>query len=581
MSSRKTHDGADKVYAAAQKWVDCALLSDDSLFTPGTPIWSSQWLRELRECYLDNPDTSNRSFYEKLKDQLTGRSPEVYQLMGEVLYVHFLIIWHEGMKSVTKVGHINKTFEWSKQEIAIPDDLVEGLTSGIARIGTAYSRILPFMVGFIIEFVDQWKELEPNQRGRLLNEPWNFKDFATRLDIRGGLFREGPRSHRSQREALFHLVFPDTFEGTVSVDQKEAIARAKTFAHFLTEPTDDVDRKIMQIRQGLEVGLERDVNFYDPDVRSLWDISASDAWDECIRIGSDFLNTGNMWPWELEYKHEIAGKLELARRAVLNETKDWPELVRKSMTGIIVNFAQQDNFRRWINESPNDALTALKVLWADDESTVSERIRAFSIKYPRSVRSSTGGVGTRMNIFSHLLMGVDVERYPPFGITAFNDAYKRTGYNQPPKGADEAAVYEHALSFLDRYIDEARSRGVPVRHRLDAQSLVWHIRFDKGKPEDGPTEQLELDLPALADDLYLPTDFLQNIVSLLDDKLQLIFQGPPGTGKTYVAQKLANHLAGSPGTGSLSSSSTPPTPTRTLCGDSAQRSWKTDSPASN
>ena len=31
----------------------------------------------------------------------------------------------------------------------------------------------------------------------------------------------------------------------------------------------------------------------------------------------------------------------------------------------------------------------------------------------------------------------------------------------------------------------------------------------------------------------------------MDDKKQVIFQGPPGTGKTYVAQKLARHLAGS------------------------------------
>ena len=32
--------GADKVYAAAAKWVKRALWSDDSLFTPGQPIWS-------------------------------------------------------------------------------------------------------------------------------------------------------------------------------------------------------------------------------------------------------------------------------------------------------------------------------------------------------------------------------------------------------------------------------------------------------------------------------------------------------------------------------------------------------------
>ncbi|MCY4530516.1 MAG: AAA family ATPase [Chloroflexi bacterium] len=52
-------------------------------------------------------------------------------------------------------------------------------------------------------------------------------------------------------------------------------------------------------------------------------------------------------------------------------------------------------------------------------------------------------------------------------------------------------------------------------------------------------------LKKLANELHLPVAFLENIEALLDDKRQLIFQGPPGTGKTYVAQKLANHLAGS------------------------------------
>ena len=49
----------------------------------------------------------------------------------------------------------------------------------------------------------------------------------------------------------------------------------------------------------------------------------------------------------------------------------------------------------------------------------------------------------------------------------------------------------------------------------------------------------------LAKDLLLSNGFLKNINSLLEDKRQVIFQGPPGTGKTYVAQKLANYLAGS------------------------------------
>ena len=36
----------------------------------------------------------------------------------------------------------------------------------------------------------------------------------------------------------------------------------------------------------------------------------------------------------------------------------------------------------------------------------------------------------------------------------------------------------------------------------------------------------------------------RNIETLLEEKKQVIFQGPPGTGKTFVADKLARHLAG-------------------------------------
>ena len=68
MGSRKTHEGADKVYEAAQKWVDCALRADGSLFTPGEHIWSSRWLGELRERFLDRPEEwRGPGFFEKLQ----------------------------------------------------------------------------------------------------------------------------------------------------------------------------------------------------------------------------------------------------------------------------------------------------------------------------------------------------------------------------------------------------------------------------------------------------------------------------------------------------------------------------------
>ena len=68
---------------------------------------------------------------------------------------------------------------------------------------------------------------------------------------------------------------------------------------------------------------------------------------------------------------------------------------------------------------------------------------------PASVSS---GVGTRTNVVSALLMGLDVEKYPPFQVTVFEEAYKQTGYPVPEKDADEAALYEHALGFLERFM---------------------------------------------------------------------------------------------------------------------------------
>ena len=51
------------------------------------------------------------------------------------------------------------------------------------------------------------------------------------------------------------------------------------------------------------------------------------------------------------------------------------------------------------------------------------------------------------------------------------------------------------------------------------------------------------DLPALATELLVGVEFLKDIVSLLEDKGQVILYGPPGTGKTYLARALVKVLA--------------------------------------
>ncbi|MEO1061336.1 MAG: DUF4357 domain-containing protein [Actinomycetota bacterium] len=75
-----------------------------------------------------------------------------------------------------------------------------------------------------------------------------------------------------------------------------------------------------------------------------------------------------------------------------------------------------------------------------------------------------------------------------------------------------------------------------------ASFLYWYLQRGH-EPEVEPDRDL---LGELADELLVDRGFLADIVSLLEDKGQVILYGPPGTGKTYLARKLAEALAPDP-----------------------------------
>ena len=349
MSSRKTGNGFENVYKAMQAWVDCALQDNGSLFTPGKAIWTSKNLRELRQCFLDQPDIQGNGFHDKLKKQLAGRSPEVCQLMSEALYVHYLSVW--GMKVDNKKDRIGDVLSFWKQgddhadlpeRVNIPPELGDALQPGLINIGQG-AALIDSQLATLIEFTEQWKEKEQDDHQILLNDPWKFKSFLFNMSGKSQTLLNKDSSGWIEREILLHVVHPDAFEA-IGTNAKKAISGATAFTHFTVPDTQDVDRRLEQIRRGIEKELNRDFDFYDPDIVGVW-------------------RNGESPPWE---------------------TGDWP-------------------------------------------------------------------------------------------VTA-----------SPP-----------------------------------------------------------ISLGTLAESLYLPAEFLSEINTLLEDKKQVIFQGPPGTGKTYVAQALAEHLAGS------------------------------------
>ncbi len=546
MGTRITANGTEKVYQAAALWVERALKSDDSLFTPGEAIWSSKWLGELRERFLNAPDKSGDSSIEKFRRQLAGAPPQVYVLLAEVLYFYFLIVTTKS--SNNEQEKIEEILRLSPQTVSIPQDLIASLTPGIASPGAFFYLGQHFHLGFLIELAEQWKEQEPDKQTHLLSDPWEFKKFVTGLEFRSELLKDSPDTPSAQREALLHLVFPDTFEAIVSSDHKRRIT--DTFYYFVLEPTDDVDRQLEQIRRVLEIRYgPSDYFFYKREIEDQWlrdELPPTDnLWSEFVRLAQVYVDSGRLETEEIEYKLKIGQRFAAAREAVLNGSKDWPDKLKTGLNndGELIHHISTAKFRDWVNGSPDDALIALQALWTRDDISVAERVSDFVKPFPDSAPS---GAGTRARVASVLLMGLDVQQYPPFGVNVFKDSYDRTGYDKPDHSADAATLYGHALGFLDRFIEEADKRGLKLRHRLDAQSVVWAI-LKNGIEDDPPEEEpipSEPNLKRLATELRLPAEFLEEINALLEDKKQVIFQGPPGTGKTYVAQELAKHLAG-------------------------------------
>ena len=270
MGSRKTGNGVEKVYDAAQAWVDCALKADYSLFTPGRAIWRPENLADLRERFLDRPDYgAGLGFWPQLHLQLEGGPPEVYQLMGEVLFMHFLISVRRSISPVNKEKNINDVLALSPTSVSIPDALVDAFSPGIVNPGVRFNTDRDEMLAFIIEFAEQWKKEETAKRDQMIGAPWEFKKFASSFTFQSVTM--GNRSHntvRSQRDALLHLIFPDTFEGIVSIDDKNQIAGA--FAQCVKEMTDDIDYKLQQIRRCLEPEHGESMDFYWPAIKEVW-----------------------------------------------------------------------------------------------------------------------------------------------------------------------------------------------------------------------------------------------------------------------------------------------------------------------
>jgi len=477
------------IYDAAQRFVDAALRSDDSLFTPGQPIWSLGNLQELDRLFVQRPDESSDTWSVKFHRQVGEGSDQAIQLAGEILYVHLLIT--DSVTVQRKRELIEEILGWSKSPVSIPEDLLATL-GGICGTGVGFNTYRPFNVQLIIVFVTGWKGLAPEERARLLEDPWSFKNYLAQFSVRGA---------RPQKEALLHLVFPDVFERIVSHEAKQKIV--EQFRNLMTTQTQDVDRQLLEIREALSEQMSGNFrDFYQADVLEKWQPDSS-RWGQFISWARRFHEWDGFDADERDYKLRLAGALGEARNALLTSGDTWlPKLdaAFHHKENNLLSWRKYTLFLNWVHANPQLAQDALKRAWEEGRE-LDERIGGFLELVPAD-KDVASGKGSRTALASFLLLAIDPEGYPIYRPTPLQKAFELTGYNRPDPAADEAQIYNHALGFFDKVSEEAAARGLNLRDRLDSQSVVWAVtqsarpsfmtaeeqaaleRFQGGKPPD-------------------------------------------------------------------------------------------------
>lgn len=251
-----------KIYELIEMWKKNSLLDNKGFIWPEETLWSNENLYKFRVMFIEQPDESEKNFYEKLQKQLTGEDESVYKYTIELLYLYYLIPARTTFE--TKKNKLQTVADWKNIDLDFEAEVFQALKTGIASTGAAYNTRMYFELYMVHLFAEKLKGLTLEEREDTLSNPKRLKQLAenTRKEV-------GPRVQ--MQHMLQHLLLPDYFEWIANWGHKERVA--ETFGYLLkNEAIEDIDEKIYHIKQKLiEEHEDNTIDFYlTPHIRQKW-----------------------------------------------------------------------------------------------------------------------------------------------------------------------------------------------------------------------------------------------------------------------------------------------------------------------
>ena len=524
--------------------------------------------------FTQSPDETDRSFFEKLHDQLASSIAPVKQLAAEITWL--LLLCPSNISPERKRENVRSVWSWS--DLPFPSEskwLTDKALHGIGSGGQAFGHHRPREFTFCIEFLKSFRALSGEDQQGLVKRPWEFADWLQHVP---------GAATRQFRHMLLYILFPDEFERIFSsVDRRSIVERfcnlSKSSVSRLSPL--ELDRKLEQARKEAQdkYGTE-ELDFYRSPLKEQWqfdlaelastikpehvvqaivDVQATGVPPDARSTTYDLVYEGGRYPPKLVFslacKHATGTELPRTSFAGGDDTPAFAilrdlgfSIVPKELIGdLVTRFLAQAN-------AGSDLRTS---------------------SYPRAYRDLTIKVGFGQGTFTHvpwvsfLAEGQRVSNgiYPVLlyyrQAQLLILAYGVSETNKPASDWTQLGDAPLVSTFLrEKYNREAERYGnsfvaaayeVPAEldiadltSRLDEMIKVYEASVAPSTgsaPLAAPSPNL-VSLDDEIEDLFVDEDVFSLMLGRLKVKKNIILQGPPGVGKTFFARKLAHAFIG-------------------------------------
>ncbi|WP_294309401.1 AAA family ATPase [uncultured Chryseobacterium sp.] len=277
----KPHWAKQEVYDYFDSFLEQSILNNDSYITDNKGVFSIENLNNCVSAFVDNPDTSNRNFDEKSKDQFANTSKETKEV-----FAHFIWLWGLPTSDMRVWGKESAVIRFLGDEYndLISDVFVDG---GIGSAGQRHKLNKPFEISYLLLL---FRDIKINLLSNGINDIQSLKEYIESLckelyynnDETGLTTDEKLKKISKEFLALHHIILhlcnPDKYEAIAAQKHKDAIIN--TFFSLLDKENtdglwDDIDESILAIRKKLDDVFGYEISFYDDEIQDAWNFGES------------------------------------------------------------------------------------------------------------------------------------------------------------------------------------------------------------------------------------------------------------------------------------------------------------------